>query len=240
LYSNTTATDNVAIGALAMYTNTTGANNVAMGSAALRQTTTASGNTAVGQVAGYSDTTGYNNVFVGYQAGYYLTTGADCIFIGHAAAASVAGALNEIVIGANATGKGTSTALISPNASYVFQGNNTTLWAITSDQRIKKNIVDNNTGLSVISQIQVRNFEYRLPEEVTELPQNQAIQKTGLQLGVIAQELKEILPDCVKEEGTGVLSVNSDSIMWHMINAIKELSTQVTELKAEVATLKGA
>ena len=51
---------------------------------------------------------------------------------------------------------------------------------------------------------------------------------------MIAQELQEILPDCVKEQSTGVLSVNSENIMWHMINAIKELSAQVNELKTKV------
>jgi hypothetical protein len=72
------------------------------------------------------------------------------------------------------------------------------------------------------------------------LPANQAIDKQGVQLGVIAQELQQVCPDCVKEESTGVMSVNQDNITWHMINAIKEQQALITQLQADVAALKGA
>ena len=48
----------------------------------------------------------------------------------------------------------------------MYQGNNSSSWSTTSDRRIKKNIVDNTVGLSEILQLRVRNFEYRLPEEI--------------------------------------------------------------------------
>jgi hypothetical protein len=133
----------------------------------------------------------------------------------------------------NTVGKGSTTGFINPNGGGVFQGNNSATWSVTSDRRLKKNIVDNNTGLDIINQIQVRNFEHRLPEEITELPQNQAIQKEGLHLGVIAQELHQVAPDCVKTESTGVMTVNTDNLTWYLVNAIKEL-------KAEIDLLKGA
>jgi hypothetical protein len=117
----------------------------------------------------------------------------------------------------------------------MYQGDNTTLWTMASDQRIKKNIVDNNVGLEKIAQIQVRNFEYRLPEEIdSTLKPTDAIVKQGVQLGVIAQELQQVLPDCVHQESTGVFAVNSDNILWHMINAIKELNAEITTLKSKL------
>jgi len=61
-----------------------------------------------------------------------------------------------------------------------------------------------------------------------------------VQLGVIAQELQAVLPDCVRQETTGVLSVDPDNLTWYMINAIKQLSAQVETLKSEIATLKEA
>ena len=94
--------------------------------------------------------------------------------------------------------------------------------------------MDNNVGLDKVIQIQVRNFEYRTEDEVTDLPKNQAIQKEGVQLGVIAQELQQILPDCVKTETTGVMSVDSTNIMWHMINAIKELNAKIQTLETKL------
>ena len=46
--------------------------------------------------------------------------------------------------------KGSNTGFITPNSGGVYQGNNSTTWSQTSDERIKKNIVDNNVGLEKI------------------------------------------------------------------------------------------
>ena len=114
----------------------------------------------------------------------------------------------------------------------MYQGDNTSTWTSTSDERIKKNIVDSTIGLAEINQIQVRNFEYRLPEEVdAELPQNAAITKEGVQIGVIAQEVIDILPDIVKQETTGCYSVNPDNITWHLVKAVQELTARIEELE---------
>lgn len=157
------------------------------------------------------------------------------MFIGANATASAAGVNHEIVIcyGGGATGKGGSTGYIYPNGGGVYQGNNGATWSVTSDQRLKKNIVDNNVGLEKITAIQVRNFEYRLPEEVdAELKPTDAIKKEGVQFGVIAQELQLVLPDCVKTESTGVMSVNADNLTWYLVNAIKELDAKFEEYKS--------
>ena len=144
------------------------------------------------------------------------------------------------MIGTNSeTDKGSSTGFINANGGGNYAGNNSADWSTTSDRRIKKNIIDNNIGLEKINQIQVRNFEYRKPEEIDELPSNSAIQREGIQLGVIAQEIKEILPDVVKQESTGCYSVDPDNIKWYLVNAVQQLSTQVNELKDEIKTLKG-
>jgi hypothetical protein len=94
-------------------------------------------------------------------------------------------------------------------------------------------------GLEKITAIQVRNFEYRLPAEVDgELKPTDAIDKPGVQLGVIAQELQQVLPDCVKQESTGVLSVNPDNLTWYLVNAVKELAAEVADLKSQLDQLK--
>ncbi len=87
--------------------------------------------------------------------------------------------------------------------------------------------------MAKITAIQVRNFEYRTADEVTDLPQNQAIQKEGIQLGVIAQELQQVLPECVKTESTGVMTVDTDNLTWYLINAVKELKAEIDQLKGK-------
>ena len=138
-------------------------------------------------------------------------------------------------MGAN-VGKGASTGFINPNGGGVYQGNNSSSWSTTSDRRIKKNIEDNTTGLDAIKQIKVKNFEYRTVDEITDFdnPDSAVVEKEGKQLGVIAQEIQDILPDMVKTESTGVMTVNPDNMTWYLVNAVKELSAEVEELKKQL------
>ena len=216
--------------------------NTALGINALSAVTTGSETVAVGHTAGASLTGGLRNVFVGYKAGSHdsntLTTGSQCIFIGAYARPSAVGSTREHVFGYDIIGKGNSTTFID-NACY--QGNNSSSWTTTSDQRLKKNITDNSEGLEKINQIRVVNFEYRPEEEIEdESLRSQAIAKEGIQLGVIAQELQEVCPECVIEQSTGVLSVVDDNIFWHMVNAVKELSAQNAALEARLAALEAS
>jgi hypothetical protein len=253
LVSNTTGGYNVSIG-LALVSNTTGSQNVGIGYQAGNLNTTANWNTFIGYQTGYYNQTGQENTYLGMQAGfqstgdsnvmigYYCgastTTGANNILVGRSAQLAASGNTYCINIGANSVGKGSNTGFINPNGGGVFQGNNSSSWSTTSDRRLKKNIVDNTDGLNKITAIQVRNFEYRLPEEVTELEPTCAIEKAGVQLGVIAQELAEVLPECVKTESTGVMSVDTDNLTWYLINAVKEQQAMIEELKTKVAALE--
>jgi hypothetical protein len=226
---------NACFGFLSGASTSSGSYNSCVGSASLQNVTTGFQNTCVGWKAGTNMTTGSRTVCVGDESGLGLTTGQLCVYVGGAATPSSATVNYEMVIGAG-TGKGSSTGYIIPagGGAAVYQGNNSSTWSTTSDRRLKKNIVDNNTGLDKITAIQVRNFEYRLANEITDLPQDQAIDKAGVQLGVIAQELQAVLPDCIKTESTGVMSVNSDNLTWYMINAIKELKAEVDSLKSQL------
>jgi hypothetical protein len=232
LYSNSTASNNIAVGYQAGYLNTTGDRNVSMGNYALYSNIAGQYNTAVGYQALTNAVNSYNTAF-GYLAAYGLTNGSQNVYIGYASTQSGTSVTGEIVLGASITGKGSNTAFIG-GTSGAYNGANTTTWSTTSDQRLKKNIADNNDGLDKINLIRVRNFEYRLAEEITELPSHSVINKTGVQLGVIAQELQAILPDCVKTESTGVLTVNSDNLVWYLVNAVKQLKAEIDELKGNV------
>jgi hypothetical protein len=259
LAANTTGTDNVAVGYETLDGNTTGGYNTAIGVQALGDQTTGADNTAVGFQSLKYNTTGNRNTSLGWQSllqnttGTYnvglgmaagdstVTTGSYNILIGAVTELGSAGQENQIVIGYSATGKGSSTGFISPNGGGVYQGNNSSTWSTTSDKRIKKNIVDNDTGLDAINQIQVRNFEYRTEEEITDFenPAAVVVKKEGLQLGVIAQEIEEILPDVVTDLESGCKSVNPDNLTWYLVNAVKELSAKCDSLQSEINILKG-
>ena len=226
-------TFNCFMGYYAGYGCTTGTDNVLIGGQnPAYQLTTGANNTIVGSNAATSLTTGTANSILGKNGAISLTTGNYNTYIGDDTNASSGSASQEILIGGGGyTGKGSNTTFIQNGGGGSYQGNNSTVWYITSDQRLKKNIVDNTVGLDAITKIQVRNFEYRTADEVTDLPKEQAIDIKGVQLGAIAQELIQVLPDCVKTESTGVMSVDRSNITWHLINAIKELSAEVNALK---------
>jgi hypothetical protein len=248
--ASTTGADNTAVGYEALLTMTTANSNCAMGAEALKLCT-GSKNTAFGTAAGSNAAGNIENTFIGCQAGKDVTgagymaclgfragqtstTGGFGCFIGAYTAANSSSSTGEIVIGYAITGKGTNTGFISPNGGAIYQGSNSSTWSTTSDIRIKKNIIDNNTGLDKIKQIQVRNFEYRTKDEITDFenPESAMVKKEGVQLGVIAQEIEDIFPDIVKtHEETGVKSVDPDNMTWYLVNAVKELSAENTALK---------
>jgi len=138
-----------------------------------------------------------------------------------------------------------SIRIASSNTIYYYTTTEANYLSSTSDERIKKNIVNNDSGLDKLKQIQVRNFEYKTQDEIktdnpelTDVVKSAAVDKQGLQLGVIAQEIEGVLPEVVKTQSTGVKSVNPDNLTWYLVNAVKELSTKNDELAAEIASLK--
>ena len=109
---------NTAVGLNALYSNTTGQRNSAIGAFAL-QNNTDSNNTAIGSETLYLNTTGYNNSAIGVSAGRYIADGSTAnqtsntsVYLGTSTKALASGDTNEIVIGYNAIGLGSNTAVL--------------------------------------------------------------------------------------------------------------------------------
>ena len=104
--------------------------------------------------------------------------------------------------------------------SGTYSGNFTATGDITaySDSRLKKDVKTIEGALDKTKAL--RGVEFT------------RISDDAKSIGVIAQELQAILPECVKEESTGVLSVDSDNLTWYLINAVKELKAEFDAYKA--------
>ena len=265
LYHHTTGGAATALGYKAAYDLTTGTDTVAIGNHTLQNCTTGSFNTALGHAAGDSCTTGQKNTFLGYHCGENITTGGYNVMIGSWAADGVTTGSSNVCIGPSAgTGQITSdnntlwiardngtnnTAGVwihGHNNGACYQGNDSTAWTTSSDVRLKKDITDYTTGLSIIDQVKVRNYKHRTHDEIdlstfpegTTAKQVAKQQDTDVRVGIIANELETIAPRCVSTGAHGVKTVDTDELFWHMINAIKELSAKNDELAAEVSSLK--
>ena len=69
---------------------------------------------------------------------------------------------------------------------------------------------------------------------MTDVVKSAVVEKEGLQVGAIAQEIKEILPDVVVTASTGVMSVDPDNLTWYLVNAVQELSAEIEQLKSQI------
>ena len=260
-YDNTTGASNSAFGYVALGDNTTGADNAAFGNNSMRHNTTGGNNTAMGRMAMYTNTTGSYNVALGRSAMYEITTGGNNVAIGYKAGENITTAGSTVCIGneagndqidtghdqlyiarLNTAASNAATWIYGNNSGACYQGNNSSSWSTTSDRRLKKNIVDNTKGLAEINQLRVTNFEYKNEDEIdmSEFPLADGAHQVvlgkgneGIQTGVIAQEIETVLPECINVSEKGAKTVDTDPIMWVLVNAVKELSEKVTALEAK-------
>ena len=132
-----------------------------------------------------------------------------------------------------------STCLVLKSDGVAYLANGST--AVTSDERLKKNITDMADGqLEKINALKVRHFEWKDGR------------KAGTQTGVIAQEAEiveaalvtetEIAPDPddTSRDFTGdVKIVKYGDINMRLLKAVQELSAKLDAAEARIATLEG-
>ena len=246
----TTGYYNTLVGSYTGQYVTTGRHNVAIGDDALSTTTTGKYNIAIGRYAGYGMTTADYNCLIGYLNGYaggqsnQLTGGGNTLISGGYTNVAAAADTGSVVIGFNITGRGSNTALIG-GSSHAYNQPNVSYWSVYSDRRLKKNIKDSTIGLDAIKAVKIRSYEYKTKAEKDEviadgLKETAIIETPGPQVGVIAQELQAVMPDCVStNSSTGVLTVNPENLQWAMVKAVQELSAKNDALEARIKTLEG-
>ena len=193
----------------------------------------------IGTDAGENITTSSGNICIGEDAGDTITDGYANVIIGENSDVDNASRVRAVVVGQAAATIAQNHTFRAIGDNGVYNSANSSTWSTTSDERIKKNIVDHTKGLNVINQVKVRNFEYRTAEEITDSAlagknvADIAVNKTGVQTGLIAQEIETVRPECVQVDDWGVKRVNRDELFWDMLKAIQELSTKVTALEAK-------
>lgn len=121
--------------------------------------------------------------------------------------------------------------LLSVNGDASKTGGNT--WLAFSDERLKTIKGRFNTGLKAVMQLQPIRYEYLKNNAL-------GLKSEGEHIGFGAQTLQKIIPEAVTKNADGYLMVNSDPIIWTMLNAIKEQQKEIAELKAEVQKLRAA
>jgi cell division protein FtsB len=105
---------------------------------------------------------------------------------------------------------------------------------VTSDRRLKRNIHKLDYGLADLLRLKPVSYEWR--PDMFNLP--------GTQLGFIAQDVQEILPEVVRADNgeesrvENELSLNVNGILPVVVASVQELARENQSLKKELETLR--
>jgi len=108
-------------------------------------------------------------------------------------------------------------------------------WSVESDARLKKNVETLHGSLDRLLRLRSVSFEYQDPAKGV---------GPGPQIGFIAQEVREVLPQWVTEGSDGMLAVGVTGFESLAVDALRELRAekdrQIAELQTENTALRTA
>jgi|11BtaG_2_1085332.scaffolds.fasta_scaffold00103_46 hypothetical protein len=90
----------------------------------------------------------------------------------------------------------------------------------TSDATLKTNVETLSGSLDAVMSMRGVSFDW--------------VESGAAEIGVIAQEVEEVVPDVVNTNGEGIKSVKYGNLVGVLIEAIKEQQTQIDELKSKI------
>ncbi len=220
LFSNTKGNDNTASGAFALSSNSEGIGNTASGNAALVSNTTGSYNTASGAAALFSNTTGINNTASGVNA-LFLSTGKDNTAIGHNAGSTLITGDNNIYVGNSGKSEESDTIRIG-NSDHTIAFIAGVQVVPPSAKRFKEDIHDMDDASGDLMSLRPVTFRYK---------KDYASGDTRLHYGLIAEEVAEVYPELVVNDGTGrAKTVEYQKLTTMLLN---ELQKQHRKIEAQ-------
>ncbi|HEX6462185.1 MAG TPA: tail fiber domain-containing protein [Candidatus Saccharimonadales bacterium] len=258
LMNVTSGSFNTAASANGLFNTTTGSSNSAVGIQSLFGNTTGSDNTAIGHNAGYTgtagafaNTTGNFNTFIGSLSGpgsatqltnataigaYATVAQSNSVILGCVSGVVSCPQTQTVGIGNSAPGfllhVGSATSMPSGATVTRFENGGGTCSVIpstaggvtcTSDERAKKNIEAFTGAVELLERINIKKY-------------NMKSDKSGStkQIGVIAQEVEDVLPGLVVTDADGAKSFSYAGLTPILLQAIKEQQVQLDHINAGV------
>jgi hypothetical protein len=103
-------------------------------------------------------------------------------------------------------------------------------WLVFSDERLKHIRGKFTPGLQALMKLQPIRFAYKADNAL-------GLNASGESVGFSAQAVQQVLPEAVSESAKGYLQLNSDPILWTMLNSIKEQQALIQSLQQTNAQL---
>jgi hypothetical protein len=104
---------------------------------------------------------------------------------------------------------------------------NVTAYGSTSDARLKHNVKPIENALSTV--IELKGVTFNWNKDTT----TYTLTKLDKDIGFIAQQVQEVLPDLVREGEDGYLGIRDRAIIPLLVEAIKELNKKIETLEGE-------
>lgn len=248
---------NTFIGAQAGQANIDGDSNTFVGALAAFQFVSGLQNTLIGEEVADDLLSGSDNTFLGRRAGDGITSGSSNIIIGSGVTIASSTANNQlniggilygdlaadrlsigsadyenlpssglripggVMIGATSTDSLIDDASNGSGSATLYVGNET-IDTTVSDQRLKTNITNpTESALTFLSQFDIKAFEW--------LPENPRHDYGAIPFGLLAQEVKTIAPQYIRETSNpeDYISVRFADLVPALISAVQELSETV-------------
>jgi hypothetical protein len=250
--STPTADGSIAIGFKALYRCTHGSRNIAIGQECTASSQTGSYNTGIGNGCQLSLSSGTYNSSYGANAGGEITTGS-----------------NNLMLGNNAGRYNAPSGNVSTASNILCLGNNSIsnfycadTSISSSDKRDKTDVTDFTYGLSWVNKL--KPVTYRWDKRIwyneynedgslkTEVTPDGTKKRARQHIGFLAQDVLAVEQAdgfASKKDDMLVVNLNEDDTAYGLkyerlvpvlVNAIKELSTEVNTLKTKVAALEAA
>jgi hypothetical protein len=98
-----------------------------------------------------------------------------------------------------------------------------------SDKRLKENIKPIESALDKVSKLQGVTFDWKKSDSELYIKED---------IGFIAQDVQKVIPELVRENDDGMLSMRHQGIVPILLEAIKEQQEQIKDLRNQINLLK--
>ncbi len=116
---------------------------------------------------------------------------------------------------------GTTTVNFEPNGDAIFNGD----VKVTSDKRLKSNIISLGSTLTKLLQIDGKSYTMKKDESEKQ------------KIGLLAQDIEKVFPELVSESN-GIKSVNYQGLVPVLINALKEQEEKIKSQEGKLLRLE--
>jgi hypothetical protein len=230
---NTTGKNNNFIGCVAGGNNTIGSENNFVGSLAGFCNSTGSYNNFIGSLSGFSNANGFNNNFFGRFAGLCNISGNNNIFFGLLSGCGNNTGSNNLLFGCYSGVGLCGLCNITTQSNHIIMGNSShtnaliqVAWTAVSDIRDKCVFGPVPYGKNFLNNVNPISFSFKNRE-------TNIVTDTKKRYGFSAQELLQLEGDepvLVGKDNPEKLMITTDYLIPILVNAIKELSSDVEKL----------